>query len=328
MNNNNKKNNYINNIEKNYVLSKNKNMTAVSAILVCLFIFTAIFFCSCSASENIITRDLAVKESQGAGENFKEDQDQTEGSQQDTDTGTDQEDVSGSQNQDLDTSLLSKNILTVGSDTTFPPFSFKENGSIAGFDIDIVKEIMTRINKEINIVSVEYDPEYKKLKEKEIDLFISAVCCDDKKESDVDFTKPYFTMKFLLMVPFGSEIEEKENLIGEKIGILDSNKGCIEEEYLLDYEVTYYDDIVKMLDSLKNREIEGILVNLPLAVNILKENKDMYNILEETGSSREFVIVLGNNSALKEKINTAIDEIYADGTYEEIYNTWFDYNGF
>ncbi|GAH61174.1 unnamed protein product [marine sediment metagenome] len=40
------------------------------------------------------------------------------------------------------------NVLIVGSDTTYPPFEFIENGETIGFDIDIISEIVSRLEKD------------------------------------------------------------------------------------------------------------------------------------------------------------------------------------
>ena len=37
-------------------------------------------------------------------------------------------------------------VLNIGSDTTYPPHEFIEDGVVKGFDVDVVAEICERIN--------------------------------------------------------------------------------------------------------------------------------------------------------------------------------------
>ena len=39
--------------------------------------------------------------------------------------------------------------IIVGTNTECPPFSFKENDTIVGFDIDVITEVVKRLNKKI-----------------------------------------------------------------------------------------------------------------------------------------------------------------------------------
>lgn len=241
-------------------------------------------------------------------------------------TGSDYSSSSSSDSSPGD--ISNRNTLIVGSDSTFPPFEYEEKGQVIGFDVDIITEIAKRLGKEVNIEKIEWDPEFKSLREGNLDLVISAVSLNEEKDSIVDFSSPYFTMKYLLVSLVGSEIDMKENLDGSNVGLLESGKDCLDPEYLGKYEIIYYKDIIEMLEALKNKEVSAIFLNLPIAVNLLKDNKDIYTVIEEKDSTRQYVIVFNNGSSLKDMVDEQLDLIFSDGTYEQIYLKWFDYNSF
>ena len=219
-----------------------------------------------------------------------------------------------------------KSLLIVGSDTTYPPFEFIDSGDIAGFDIDLIKEVASRMKKEIEIISSPWDPEFKDLIDGKLDIVISAVSIEAEKTAIVDFSKPYYTLEYLLVSLSGSEIKIKEDLAGEKIGVLKVGKSNISEDYLINYEVSDYEDIMDMLDALGNKEIEAVLINLPLAVSLLKDNKDMYLVLDKINSDREFAIVFKKGSPLVWQVNQILDTMVNDGKYQTIHDEWFNYN--
>ena len=177
-----------------------------------------------------------------------------------------------------------------------------------GFDVDLANEIAKRLGKEIRLESIQWDTDFKLLREGAIDLIISAVPYNPEKDAIVDFSKPYFSMKYMLISLSGSEIKIKDDLAGKKVGILESGAENINPEYLADFEVVKYKDILELLDGLKAQDVSAMLLSLPVAINLLKENAELYNILDEPVSSQEFVIVYRKGSQLKGMIDTALDD--------------------
>ena len=219
-----------------------------------------------------------------------------------------------------------ENILLVGSDTTYPPFEYMEDGSLTGFDIDLINEVAKRMGKEIEISSVKWDPEFKDLRDGKLDMIISAVQITEDKEGIVDFSDPYFTLEYLMISLSESEIKIKEDLAGKNIGVLKIGMESLDEDYLLNYKVSVYEDIMVMLEDLKNKKIEAILISLPLSISLLRDNNEMYMVLDRIKSKKEFGIVFNEGSILREEINAILKEINADGTYQNIFDKWFNYN--
>lgn len=213
--------------------------------------------------------------------------------------------------------------LIVGSDISYPSFSFLNNGNPDGFDIDIAKEISKRMGKEIEIVPVSWSSIYEEIGKGNIDMAISAVPLLPDKEKIADFSTPYFTMEYLLISFKGMGVKVKEDLNNRLVGILKIEKDNLKKEYLANFQILPYENIVNMLDDLKNRKIEGVLLSLPMSINVLKENRDVYIILDRTGSNLEFVIVFKEGSDLKEEVDRILKEIREDGTYQKIYDKWF-----
>ena len=262
----------------------------------------------CDRFENITVSE----NSQGSSQDSGQDSDLTSGQE----SSTSQEDSSNE----------NKSLLIVGSDTTYPPFEFIDNGDIVGFDIDLIKEIVSGMKKEIEITSSSWDPEFKDLIDGKLDILISAVPIEADKIAIVDYSKPYYTLEYLLVSLSGSEIKIKEDLVGKKIGVLKVGKSNISEDYLSNYEISDYEDIMDMLDALGNKEIEAALINLPLAVSLLKDNKDMYLVLDKINSDREFAIVFKKGNPLVSEVNQILDTMVTDGKYQSIYDKWFNYN--
>jgi ABC-type amino acid transport substrate-binding protein len=216
--------------------------------------------------------------------------------------------------------------IVVGCDTTLPPFVYIEDEKIVGFDIDIATEIAERMDKELEIESIKWDFTYQIPEDLHLDMMISAIPINEEKEKLVDFSIPYFVMKYMLVALSETDIKAKEDLEGKSIGILKMNKAGLDEDYLLNYKIVDYDDVVLMFDDLKNKNIDGVICSLPITVGMMAENEGFYSVLDTVDSTKEYGIVFNEGSEIREEVNGIIEDMMNDGTYNNIYNKWFSYN--
>jgi ABC-type amino acid transport substrate-binding protein len=215
--------------------------------------------------------------------------------------------------------------LIVACDATYPPFESLKDGNVEGFDIDIAGEIARRMDREIEIIQIKWDSTYQIPEDLEFDMIISAILIIEGKENVIDFSIPYFVMKYMLVTLRETDIKTKEDLKGKDVGVLETEKNYLDEDYLLNFKIESFDDIVMVFDSLKNKDIDGVLISLPIGVNLLAENEGIYSVLEVVESNKEFGIVFSKGNTLKEEVDRILERIKEDGTYDDIYNKWFNY---
>ena len=213
--------------------------------------------------------------------------------------------------------------LLVGSDTTYPPFEYLEDGKTIGFDIDIASEIARRLERELEIVPITWDSTYDIPEDIKIDMIISAVSGNEDKEELADFSDPYYIMEYMLVTISEAELILREDLKSKKIGMLTNKPEDFSAQYLKDFNIETYNDVMQMIEGLKNKDIEGMLISVPLGKNIIEENNGLFNIIEIVKSEREYNIVFLEGSPLKDEVNTILEEMRQDGIYQEIYDKWF-----
>jgi glutamine transport system substrate-binding protein len=122
------------------------------------------------------------------------------------------------------------------------------------------------------------------------------------------------------------DVKAKEDLEGGSIGILKMDRTSLDEDYLLNYKMVDYDDVVLMFDDLKNKNIDGVICSLPILVGMMVDNEGIYNVLDTVEATKEYGIIFKEGSELKEEVNGIIEEMMGDGTYNNIYNKWFNYS--
>ena len=85
--------------------------------------------------------------------------------------------------------------LNIGSDTTYPPHEFIEDGIVKGFDVDVVAEICIRINCKPNWVTTAWDGIFAALADGQFDMVVSGVTITDERDKIVDFSDPYIIVQ-------------------------------------------------------------------------------------------------------------------------------------
>jgi len=92
------------------------------------------------------------------------------------------------------------NILIVGTNAEYPPFSFREHNAIVGFDIDIINEVAKRIGKQVKLIDMPFDSLLPKLQLGSIEVVAAGLTATQERALKVLFTHSYFNTDPLIIV--------------------------------------------------------------------------------------------------------------------------------
>ena len=92
----------------------------------------------------------------------------------------------------IPTDLITPGVLTVGSDTTYPPQEYIDSTTkqAAGFDVDLITAIAQRMGLKANIVTTRFDTIIDDLVARRFDVVISAISITPDRQKKADFV-PY-----------------------------------------------------------------------------------------------------------------------------------------
>jgi len=75
----------------------------------------------------------------------------------------------------------------------YPPFSYYDSeGNLAGFDVDVSREIGKRLNRQVDIVATEWDGILAGLLAGKYDAIIGSMAITPERARKVHFTEPYY----------------------------------------------------------------------------------------------------------------------------------------
>ena len=98
------------------------------------------------------------------------------------------------------------NVLTVGTEPTFPPFEFMDEstGKIDGFDIALITAMAEKAGYEVKITNVAFDGLIAALQSGNIDLVASGMSITPERQESVLFSDPYIDAGLTIAVASGT----------------------------------------------------------------------------------------------------------------------------
>lgn len=212
------------------------------------------------------------------------------------------------------------------------PFNFIDSaGMPQGFDVDIARALCSRMEADCEILTQDWDGLIPGLKVRKFDAIIASMSITAERLKVVDFTNKYYSGGLRFMGRVGEKFDLSD-LAGKTIGAQRSTLGA---QYLEDNFTGKAD--LKFYDNQDNVYLDLLSGRLDI---VLSDELPTYNWLKtaEGASKFEFkgnsfmkndeigIAVRKGDTKLKEKLNKALDEIIADGTYQKINARYFPFS--
>lgn len=221
--------------------------------------------------------------------------------------------------------------LKIGSETVYPPFEFLDptTGQYAGFDIDLIDAIAKKAGFEPQIYSMGLDALIPAIMSETIDVAISALTITPERAKKVDFTKPYYESGLTIMThkDHVQKIRGTKDLEGKTLCVEIGSSGGLFSATIPGVKLRTFNSATEAFMEIDQRGCYAMINDKPVNEYFLasKQAKNM-NLAEVkivlSEDNYGFALKKGNDK-LKARLEKALDEVVADGTYEKIYNKWF-----
>ena len=213
--------------------------------------------------------------------------------------------------------------ILIGTEGAFPPFNFfDEQNQLKGFDIDIGNAIAKQLGLEPEWKATAWDSLLIALNQGQFDFVIASHTITEERAKAVDFSKPYYcTGNVIVSKPGGPQTPDE--LKGKVIG---AQLGTTFEKFAKQFQPrdlkTYQTNPDAVQDLLSGR-IDAWITDQFTALEVLKTRDVQLEISEPVNTEKIGMAVAKGNSLLVAALNQALDEIQANGVYEQISMKWF-----
>lgn len=226
--------------------------------------------------------------------------------------------------------VVAKGTFILGLDDSFPPMGFRdENNEIVGFDIDTAREVASRMGVELVTQPIDWNSKEQELATGNIDCIWNGFTVTPEREKVMIFSEPYLRNAQVVVVRADSPYNTLADLAGKSIGV---QAGSSAQEAIDDTEgfkeslkevVEFKENLTALMD-LEIGGVDGVVMDLVVANYSIQTSGKDFRVLDETLTEEEYAIGFRKNDvALRDKVNSELEAMAADGTLAEISADWF-----
>lgn len=219
-------------------------------------------------------------------------------------------------------SIYNKKIIARG-DAAYPPISFtNEKGEPDGFDIDIFKAVMAELNLDYELELKDWKEVVRDFENGEADI-ITGMIGSKQAQGIYDFTIPNLYIYQNLVFRKGtnpSELRNKEIIVHRNWSLYDSVPTLMANNKIIPVN-----NILEGLKLLSSGRHDLMICNNKIAQYLINTHKLNNLTTDKSNFPPQFytITVNKNNPELIKTLNSGLEKIRANGTYDKIYKKWF-----
>ncbi len=224
--------------------------------------------------------------------------------------------------------------LVVGFDQDFPPYGYiGEDGEFTGYDLDLAAAVAEKLGLEVVYQPIAWDAKDMELDSGTIDLIWNGFTINGR-EDKYEWTEAYKDAGQIILVKSDSGIETFADLAGKVVAVQTDSAAleALESEDFAELTASFADLLVveqynAAFMDLEAGAVDAIALDIDVANYQIEGKEDSYKILDEWIQEEQYGVgfKLGNTE-LRDKVQAALEEIVADGTFAEISEEWFGYD--
>ena len=225
-----------------------------------------------------------------------------------------------SETETAELSTVEPGKLIMSTNAAFPPYEMTtDSGEFEGIDIETAQAIADKLGLELQIDDMDFDAALLAVQQGKSDMVMAGVTVTDERQNVMDFTDSYATGIQSIIVKEDSDIASVDDLAGKKIGTQRGTTGYLYcSDDFGDENVVAYDDGLTAVQMLNNGQVDCVVIDNAPAKEFIAANPGL-KLLDTAYVEESYAIGIGKgNTELKDAINTALEELKADGTLQAI----------
>lgn len=208
-----------------------------------------------------------------------------------------------------------------------PPFEFKDTATggdqVIGFDMDVVHKLGEYLGRPIKIVEADFPALIPSLQSGRADMAIAELGATDERRKSVDFSDPYYSNNFSLLVPENSTLTSEKELGGKKIGAqLGSTPEALAQKWekeISGLSVVSLSKIGDLVQELKSGRLEAVVIPDTTAHKIAASTSGL-KVVVVNARGGSIAIAFPKGSPLVAPTNEALKKMKGD--LEKIAEKW------
>jgi polar amino acid transport system substrate-binding protein len=225
----------------------------------------------------------------------------------------------------------------IASEGARPPYNYLDHNKLAGFEIDLARDLCARMKVSCNFIAQDWDGLIPGLLAHHYDAIMAAMEITDEARRKIAFTKPYIRMPsaFMTLKEHATLDTSPAGLVGKSIGV---ESGGTHQAYVEDVykqsEIRPYATLEEAILDLAEGRLDAVIGDKDALADYMKRRKEAQCcvlVADVPHDPAYFGDGIGiglrpEDKTLKAMFEKALDSCVADGTFAKIRAKYFDFN--
>jgi cystine transport system substrate-binding protein len=220
--------------------------------------------------------------------------------------------------------------MRVGFIARYRPYSFAQaDGSLNGFDVDVVAALMQALDMEMAAQSDSLDRLRQKLQNKEIDFIGNQLLMTPENRRSFDFAKPYATIQLVSVLHENDERDflSLDDFLGKKLGVLASTGVLEQTRGVLGKAVQGFERIEDALRALAERQLDAVLEENLIAEHFIERDGLPLKVGAPFAAPMPAGLALPKGAKdLELRLSEAVQILVKTPHFKRISSHWFGYD--
>lgn len=223
--------------------------------------------------------------------------------------------------------LASEGVLVVGTEGTYRPFSYHEDGSgdLVGYDVEVVEAVAEKLDLEVEFQETQWDAIFAGLEAGRFDVIANQVSINPEREASYLFSEPYTVSPGVIVVAEGTtDITGLDDLAGKTTAqSLTSNWHSVAEDNGANVEAV--EGWAQAVALLEQGRIDATVNDQLTFLDYTQEHPDSSITIaaELDDVSLSALTFTQDKGDLVEDVDAALAELAEDGTLAELGEKYF-----
>ncbi|KRN25593.1 amino acid ABC transporter substrate-binding protein [Lacticaseibacillus camelliae] len=225
--------------------------------------------------------------------------------------------------------------VVVGLDDSFVPMGFRQkNGTVAGYDIDLARALFKLYGVKVSFQTIDWSMKETELRNQTIDLIWNGYTVTPERQKQVAFSQEYLKNHQVLVTKRADHINSFADMKGKVVGAQSESSGASDidaqpkklKDLIKNREPVLYDTFDNAFLDLNAGRIQGIVIDEVYANYYIAHQKDpsAYKVIQGTYPAEDFAVGMRkSDNELRDKINTGLKTLKANGTLKKLNEKWF-----
>ncbi|MDD4266860.1 MAG: ABC transporter substrate-binding protein/permease [Pirellulaceae bacterium] len=214
----------------------------------------------------------------------------------------------------------------------YPPFSYYNNqGNLAGFDVDVARQIAERLGRRIELVATEWDGILAGLLAEKYEAIIGSMAITPERAKRVSFSEPYYQSGAQLFIHRDNpaKVYSIAECDGRQVSVVlgETYQRYLEQNYP-GIQVVTLKSSVEIFDLLEQKRVTGFVSDRLIGSwQIKTADRPFVPVGDLLYAEKMAIPVRKEDSQLLADINRALQQMRRDGTMQAIHNKYFGLSG-